>query len=671
MMKKFLFGTVLGCLLASAGQALAFDSGAFYNASFTTGPLLAPATFTIDLNAEGLIKVAGQAVYSTVTTPSVQFYDGRASTAAFTISSNTALQAATSFITITVGSQTALAGTTAWIIITVTSNTALAGAKLYFNQGSTTWTFTEGVNWSRNNYSTQTMLPPAPDFSTATAVSIANALNFSTYGVTASTSSLFLPQYMSTGTLSTVIVRAFTSGTFANAWQMSSSTQFALIVAYATGTGATMLPLNWNIAASNCIYCSSPLAFTGGRNPAYLTLTTTGVYRFFAGTDWAVDPAPVGSTATALNIANAMNKPAYGITASTTFSPVNTSPIYLTGGDSAIGITTAPNTVVLRAIFPGKYANAYTIASSTQFALIVSRSTTTATGADVPRLGSGTSNFVEGRDAVTIKIGSQPYTAGIDYFVMPTATATAAALSDKIMSVLASSAIVTSTWTPQSPPIVSATMTYVLGIGTYSNTPLVMIFTSSQTAIMISSVTSISSGAAFGFFHGGFATQIDTWTFTISTANSLTNGMAVLFSTPSGGVPPPSPVLVAGVTYFVMARTPTSFQLSLTSSGSLAGIPLAIATQAVTITRVGNAFSLTPLPFSQSATITWQRSNNGINWESAAVTGSSVTAILQQTLPNSTTFYDFGDQNSRYFRAVISATVNTPSNVTININGKR
>jgi hypothetical protein len=649
---------IIGIILSIAGFASTagafFDPNAFSAVKVADERLVVtPSSWVVDLNEIGAGRVSVQSEFAPVAVAPVTFYDGRASTGSISITSNTVLAPATSFLTVSITSNAILAPATAWLLVSVSSNTALNRAVVTFNIGTTSFTFTEGQNWSRNGFNPTA---PAADLSSATATSLATALNFSTYGITASTWNISMSGFIPVQASSVVIVRALLAGKYANDWHLTSSTQFALTVRYST---TAVSPAG--IFGSTSV----TVAFFPGKDAEVLVVTTTGSYRLVAGRDFAIDP--ISSTATAVNLAIAISSKVYGVTASTSFT--SPPPAYLSGRDLSTAISTAPHIVIVRALWSGTGPNAWTISSSTQFAMTVGKSSDVVFSGQAAQLWPGTSNFIEGRNGVVVEVGSRPFVNGVDWFAKQTSSGSAASLSDAIVSVAATSTTVVSTWTISG--IVTATMTFVQSQGTYSITNAALsIFVSSNGATALQSGSTVyASGSALGFFSGGFFAQIDTFTDVISTANNFVNGLAVWLSTPDGSSAPPAGTLFSGTTYFVTARTPTSFRLSDTSTGALASPPVSVdvSSRAILGREANKAYKLTPIAFSKAVTSIYQRSNDGIRWSDVSQT--SMTVLPATTSTNTLT--NLGQEDARYYRFTVPASSETPVSVKSTLNGKR
>lgn len=178
--------------------------------------LASSRTYVVDVNALQASRVTAFVTYATVTPSPILFTDGKVATAAITISSPAALSSAP-----------------AVALIAITSNTALVNAVLTLVTPAGSFQFREGApgSWSRNNFSTQTS---QQNFSTRTAVSLAATINFSSYGVTASTN---------INNVVRVVVREY--GVIGNTFSMISSTLSALSTGtFRNGRDLSVLKIN-------------------------------------------------------------------------------------------------------------------------------------------------------------------------------------------------------------------------------------------------------------------------------------------------------------------------------------------------------------------------------------------------------------------------------------------
>jgi hypothetical protein len=142
---------------------------------------------------------------------------------------------------------------------------------------------------------------------------------------------------------------------------------------------------------------------------------------------------------------------------------------------------------------------------------------------------------------------------------------------------------------------------------------------------------------------GGTASAIVTASKAISVSNhGYTKGLAVRFNNTAGTSPAN---LVSGTTYYVVPLDASTFQLSTTSTGAVAGTPIvSVSTQAA---AGGGTFTFTPLGYSGTASWQWEGSNDNVNFNPMAI--SSVTYSSPSSSP-STTLWNFDSINFRYLR---------------------
>lgn len=211
-------------------------------------PLASSSAYVLDVNLLYASRISALVTYSTVTPSAASFSDGRVATAAITISSPAALSSAP-----------------AVALIAITSNTALSNAVLTLVTTLGSFQFREGAtgSWSRNNFSTQTS---QQNFSTRTAVSLAATINFSSYGVTASTN------------INNVIrVTALDYGTIGNNFSMVSSTLSALSTGtFRNGRDLSVLKINNTVFRPFIEYMLTNTA-TATAKSLSLAITTSAV----------------------------------------------------------------------------------------------------------------------------------------------------------------------------------------------------------------------------------------------------------------------------------------------------------------------------------------------------------------------------------------------------------
>lgn len=225
-------------LLAAAILPTLFTSGHAATVSLTSpifsGIVSTTQTVVLDMNAAKIDYLSLTAAYSSATLNAATLSDGAKSTA-----------------TITVGNLASMSAQASSTTIIISSNPATLGATITFIDRARTITLQEGVQWFRD-----------VNFSSNTALSIANAFNPYPFILIASTSS------------SSSVLVAASHKEFNNLFTISAST---VAIRFSTGT------------------------FVGGQNAA--TLTINGVTKT-ANVDWTV---AASSALTAINIMNAIN----------------------------------------------------------------------------------------------------------------------------------------------------------------------------------------------------------------------------------------------------------------------------------------------------------------------------------------------------------------------------
>ena len=495
--------------------------------------------------------------------------------------------------------------------------------------------------------------------SSMTAISIASALDFSTYGVTASTPSVFIQSYISTGTqaqtnASIVIVRAIQPGFYGNYWSMQTSTPAALMVAYSTATAGSVEPPGASTR-------TTPVNLRSGRDAAVITLITDATRYFTAGKDFAVGTT---STQTALNVAAVLNYSSYSIVAST-----NDGAVY------ASRTSTGAHQVLVQAVTAGEAGNLYQLKSSTQFALVVALSTTVS-GA---KAFSGPQYLHGGRDAAYLIVNGSRFTNGVDWVSGSVASATAFSISLALANdhLTSSATVMVSTAQMFNSP----TLAILYSTSVLSGPNRVGWLSSTQAALTLSNMTTGQFGSSTGTMTGGSSSQFSTNSYTFLSTNTFIFSQGVWVSTRnfSAALNSLPGRLVPGSTYFVTVASGSgssdgqirqSFTLAHTSTGAAAGVPWTggLSTQSA---QGGRSFELVPVTWEGAATFSMAVSNNGTQWVNTppVVSGASIT-VTMATLPNSTTFYDLGTVNYRHVRFNIEASSATPSIWKVNVNGR-
>lgn len=658
---------------AQAFDAMANGPAIRYSSDVSSTTSIARrSTFTVDLDDLQVNRVSVQVTYSSYQATNCTVFDGRASTISVTIASNTALSGATAFMQITITSNPVLVPATAYISVYITSNSALAGAQIQLIKSTspdgvhgTSVTLTEGVQWSRNQFG---QLYNSPDCSSCAALSLSSAIaRFAAFDLAASTpGSSFgwaLFPYISTGTAQAesgdaqVVIRALNPGAFANNWFVASSTPGALTVAYSSAQANSYQPPG---ASSQTAYTKFPMK--NGQDGVVITLITNATYTFVAGREFQIG---THSTATALNIANAINFSSYSIVASTNAG----APFFLT-------TSTGDSQVLVQAITAGLAGNRFQIRSSTQFAATVAITTAVTNS----KIFAGPQFFQGGRDPAWIMANGARFTNGVDWFTGYTASNTAFSIIDAFnkSQYTSSTTIFVSTAQMANSPnlsILYATSTFsgAFRYGWASSTQAAMTL-SNATTVQVGGISQISTGT----MTGGFASNLSTFNFVITATNTLVFCQAVWISTVNGAVPPGR--LVVGSTYYVTIASGSGssdpeirqrFTLSDTSTGAAQGLPW--FTGLSTVSAQGGEIVVlnvspgrpTPVKFTMAV------SNNLAQWVNTppVVNAASVT-VAQTTLQNSTTWYDLGTVNYRYLQFRIDGSSDSVTRFTINVNGK-
>ena len=321
--------------------------------------------------------------------------------------------------------------------------------------------------------------------------------------------------------------------------------------------------------------------------------------------------------------------------------------------------STVPGTssiIYSTAVVAGADANSYSVKSSTVASLLVN-----------------TPTFISGQDAAYINIGSARLVADTDWVVASVASNTAVNIKNAISKSPVGPIVVVSTTAGGT--VISATTT-VVGSWTnftlVSSTPTALTFSGpamargSNSDIIYNYLPSQNSG----FFSNGFPTQSGATVNSISKPNSLGVGSAMLLGKTAGTYPSP---LVDKTTYYALAVTATNFQLSDTSTGALAGLPLVFSTSTV---NGGGAFTLTPLALTGTPSFKLQASNDGVNFQDVYVSTSTLLPPFQANISfaspyaSGSVIYN-GDVYYKILRLAYTAATTGATNLQYIINGKR
>lgn len=651
-------------------------------------------TVVIDTNKLGVNRFSAQITASTANVSSVTFYDGKQSTMQVTINSNVALSSAVAKATLTVSSNTALSpakavnylyitsntalsGTYAFNMITITSMSALENSTITFNDTH----YREGIEWNVMSTSMATTI------NLSTALAVNPLVTITSAGV---------------GGLDIITLRATNIGSLPNSFDLTSSTPAAMTVSYSSFTNgfdpavftvngtsytcginwtemslATETAVNISTSVSNSLVTisydiggfvkKSTVVFTAitpgtAGNLYYLTSSTNAALTrsaasFFGGTDqsrahFAINGSSFTegthwgmktlSSETATSMAYAINRSSLtlGVKASAVGDVVFTTPIAIVRSSHGV-ITGTPE-------LWGTTPNSWTL--------------TVSTGA---LLSSGT--FSGGRDRATLVVGGKQFRNGLEW------------KSDISAELLFSSHSIANLYTAlKADTTVSALIRFSTSItgssvlyatSVYMNRPYEF-HTTTQGALALSSASAIdSNGGAIGYMQGGFDSDVSTITSLITKSNSFSAGLPVLYSsnTTTGLTG-----LTHQTTYYVKSPTKTSFYLSRTSTGAVASTTATIVSVGTYYTKFstgGGSYTLAPWLFAGISSMTWQVSNDGVNYN---MTPYSV-AITSATSANSTTFWDMGDVNYRWLKLNIATPTVTGGGVDVKayLNGKK
>lgn len=272
------------------------------------------------------------------------------------------------------------------------------------------------------------------------------------------------------------------------------------------------------------------------------------------------------------------------------------------------------DTVRSSATVYGTAANSYTVTTSTPTALTINSSTS-----------SASATFIGGRNQGFIGINGTLLYAGKDWAVGASTAATATNIAAAINANTTLSQIVVATaplacsvgscGVVKSTSITNGVNAYSLTTSTYG--------------------TLTPSGDSFG---NGSAATMDSTTDKITVSNVFTLGLPVWAgaSVPTG--------LTAGTTYFAIPVVQgTSFKLSDTSTGAIAGVVVDIST-----TAAGNGtYTLTPSTTTTGSSFLLQQSNDGSNWVTVPSTG---TVTIGEPSGTASLIYDAGSFNFKYLR---------------------
>lgn len=327
--------------------------------------------------------------------------------------------------------------------------------------------------------------------------------------------------------------------------------------------------------------------------------------------------------------------------------------------------TVQPGSAVVfsTAVANGSAGNAFTLTSSTVAMTVL------------------TANFAGGQDNAVITIGGYSLTATKDFAVGASNSATAILISSAINNIgLANgglASVIVSTVLGAG-NVVFATSTFA---GAWTNFSLL---SSTPSAIAMSGAFmtggkdsdinyNVTQNQNLGYLAaGGIRGNNNTspQSSIVKASTAWGTAQAVLFT---GATKPPAP-LVNQTTYFASNIVATSFQLSDTSTGAVAGLFLGLTINSIT----GNdSFTLTPLALSGTPSFKLQYSNDDVNFTDVYVSTSPLLAPFQASTSFASpytagsSFWNLGNTYYRWLRFVYTAATNGATNINYMINGKK
>lgn len=343
--------------------------------------------------------------------------------------------------------------------------------------------------------------------------------------------------------------------------------------------------------------------------------------------------------------------------------------------DTAADITTQMNNSFTGIISSNATSASVVSSTATQFGTNGNNMTLTSNTSSIT---VNALNFSGGQNGAEIGIGQTTYKFGVNVTIGASASATATNLATAINASSNTYGVVAQAIST----VVTATST-VAGTNTNYAT-----FSSSQTPATLAPFTSSSpvTGAAVGSMFGGTnpsyilngtvisTTTLPAYFWPVGTTPMI--ALPVLYTTSGQAITG----LTSGTTYFLIPNTPSSYGLSTTSTGALAGynaLPAISTTNgtfiqlASTESKVtGDTYTLTPSTYSATTTLAWQVSNDCANYSTYA---SSGTTTLTPTATLQSINYDFGTINFKCVQAVLTKTGPSQSSgiaIDILINGK-
>jgi hypothetical protein len=321
--------------------------------------------------------------------------------------------------------------------------------------------------------------------------------------------------------------------------------------------------------------------------------------------------------------------------------------------------------------------------------IVYSTATLAGSAANVMRFTSntssitvGTANFIGGQDGATLWIGNTQFKFGGNVTIGAAASNTATALATAITA----SSVTTGVVANAVSAVVYATST---AVGTNTNYAT---YSSTQAALTLSPYTSSSSvtGAATGAMYGGSnsAYTINTTVIASTATFYWPTGKTPMVALPLLYVQGTNAItgLTTATTYFMIPVTQSSFGLSTTSTGAVAGyakLPsvstmtagvadgtFIMLTSSRSLTTADN-YTLSVSSYAEVMTFGWQVSNDCVNYGTYASTG---TVTMTPPASGTTTYvYDFGTIDFACLQAVLTKSgpsYGAPLTLSIIANGK-
>jgi hypothetical protein len=369
------------------------------------------------------------------------------------------------------------------------------------------------------------------------------------------------------------------------------------------------------VSVGNIVFASAPAVGFAGN--AYTISSST--------TAWVVaSPTLTGGadpkfTNAILTINGAQYQEGRAWIASTTANGTAISIANLLGNITGIISTASANVVYATATTGGAFYNTFFIKSST------------------PTITPAGITFTGGQDNATIAINGIKLVAGTD-FTVGSANATATSIASAIGTNTGTSAIVSA--------IASGGVVYATATATGINYSLT---TSTSPAITVSGP----------FTTGGTSSSYKVGSPLISVpAHGFGTALGLLYTSAATINP-----LSSGTTYYAIVVDPNDVELSLTSTGAVAGSFITLTSSPAT---TGDTFTLAPQSITGTPSLTWSVSNDGSTWYNIATS----TLAFPSSYTANNVYWDFGLTNTHYLRLNETGPTAGAWNLVVRTNGK-